>query len=204
MSTTSGAASDTAASAAPAPGETVVGPMVPRSTGWVLTLGGLIGLIAAGVLSIEKYLLLTNPFFTPSCELGSAVSCQTIMESPQAALFGFPNPYLGLVAFPVVLTLGVLVLTRVRFPRGIWVGLLLGCVAGAALVGWLMWQSLVVIQALCPYCMAVWVVTAVLLVQVARVVLGPRSALARVHLWLTLGLVVLIAGAVTAGILTVA
>jgi len=39
------------------------------------------------------------------------------------------------------------------------VGLQLGAVAGTVFVGWLMVQSLTVIHALCPYCMAVWAAT---------------------------------------------
>lgn len=171
-----------AAGGSPAPGRAPV--WVPASLGWVLTVGGLLGFIAAGILSIEKYLLLTNPFFVPSCELGAALSCQAIMDSPQSALFGFPNPYIGLAAFPVVITLGVLTIARTPLPRWIWGGLLAGCVAGMTFVLWLIWQSLTEIQALCPYCMVVWVVTSVLLVQVARVVLGRGNPVARRHGWI--------------------
>lgn len=148
----------------------------PRGTGWVLLVAGALGLLASGVLAVEKYLLLTNPFYAPSCELGGVVSCQAVMESWQSSLLGFPNPYLGLAGFSVVVTVGVVVLAGARLPRWFWAGLLTGTLAGFGLVLWLVWQSLVVISAVCPYCMVVWLVTTVLVVQVARVVLTTRTA----------------------------
>ncbi len=43
--------------------------------------------------------------------------------------------------------------------RWYWLGLQLGVGAGLAFVGWLAFQSLYRINALCPYCMVVWAVT---------------------------------------------
>ena len=42
--------------------------------------------------------------------------------------------------------------------RWYWQGLQVGVLAGLAFVGWLVFQSLYRIGALCPYCMAVWAV----------------------------------------------
>jgi hypothetical protein len=61
-------------------------------------------------------------------------------------------------AFPVVATLGILTVANVALPRWVWRGLLAGCVFGLGSVHWLMFQSLFRIQALCPYCMVVWIV----------------------------------------------
>nr|WP_279672441.1 vitamin K epoxide reductase family protein [Flexivirga meconopsidis] len=143
--------------------------------GWILSICGAIGLVAAGTLSIEKYKLLTNPFYAPSCNVSATINCGTVMQSDQAAAFGFPNPFIGLVGFAVVLTIGVAVLAGARFSRWFWWGLTAGVAAGLVFVGWLAFQSIFVIEALCPYCMAVWAVMLVLAGTMARCVIrAPR------------------------------
>lgn len=130
-----------------------------RLLGWVLTACGAVGTASAFALILDRIRLLENPEFVPSCSISPVLSCGSIMTSPQAEAFGFPNPLIGLVAFPVLATLGIVLLTGAALPRWIWAGLQLGTLLGAAFVHWLIGQSLYVIGALCPYCMAVWVVT---------------------------------------------
>lgn len=153
----------------------------PASVRWVLLVAGLIGLSAALMLSIEKYLLLTNPFYVTTCDLGSTLNCQDIMDSWQASVFGFPNPFIGLMGFAIVTAIGAGSLAGAAFRRWFWLGLLAGCVLAGIFVLWLMWQSVFAIGALCPYCMVVWVVVGVLLTQVPRVFAqqgsGPLAAL---------------------------
>jgi uncharacterized membrane protein len=141
-------------------------PPLSRARGWAITLAAAIGLAASAVLSIEKYRLLTNPLYAPTCSVSEMVNCTQVMQSEQSTLLGFPNPYLGLVAFAVVLTIGVGTLGGAAFPRWFWRSLAVGTAAGLVLVAWLAYQSIVVIEALCPYCMAVWAVTIVLAVTV--------------------------------------
>lgn len=131
----------------------------PRSMSWLLLLGGLLGLAGALALTIEKVKVLEDPSYTPSCSINPVVSCGSVMTSDQAAAFGFPNSLLGIAAFTVVVTLGVLSLARVRLPGWVWGGLAVGSALGAVFVQWLAFQSLYRIGALCPYCMVVWSVT---------------------------------------------
>ncbi|WP_433511543.1 vitamin K epoxide reductase family protein [Nonomuraea sp. CA-143628] len=131
----------------------------PRLLPWLLTLGGLVGLAAAFTLSVEKIALLKNPAYVPSCSLNPVLSCGSVMNTPQAEAFGFPNPLLGVVGFAIVTTVGVVLLTGAGLPRWFWLGLQVGVTFGAVFVHWLIYQSLYVIGALCPYCMAVWAVT---------------------------------------------
>ncbi|WP_242680100.1 vitamin K epoxide reductase family protein [Nocardioides sp. IC4_145] len=121
-------------------------------------VGALVGLIASAVLLIERLRLAEDPTYVPSCSLNPVLSCGSVMASDQASLFGFPNPLLGVGLFPVVVTTAVVLLTAARLPRWYWLGLQLGVTAALALVGWLAFQSLYRIGALCPYCMAVWAV----------------------------------------------
>lgn len=138
-----------------------------RHTAWVLVVGGLIGLYAAFQLTVEKVRVLSDPSYVPGCDLNPVLSCGSVIMTPQAEVFGFPNPILGLVGFSVVVVLGVLLTARVRFPDWVWRGLNLGALLGFGFVQWLVWQSLYSIGALCPWCMVVWVVTGPIFVWVS-------------------------------------
>lgn len=141
---------------------------------WVL-LAGIIGEVAAFVLTVEKVRQLQNPSYVPSCSINPVLSCGSVMLTKQASLFGFPNPMLGIAAFSVVIVTGVLAVAGVRLPRWYWAGLAGGTLLGAVFVHWLIYQSLYEIGALCPYCMVVWVVTMALLVVVTPIALRPLA-----------------------------
>lgn len=141
---------------------------------WVL-LAGVAGLAAATTLTVEKIHLLQDPSYVPSCSINPVLSCGSVMVTPQASAFGFPNPLIGIVAFTVVITSGVLALAKVRLPQWYWVGLAAGAALGVAFIHWLIFQSLYRIGALCPYCMVVWTVTIPLFAVVASVALRPLA-----------------------------
>nr|WP_075554265.1 vitamin K epoxide reductase family protein [Pseudonocardia sp. Ae505_Ps2] len=132
---------------------------MPRFLPWLLVVGGVLGLVSAFTLTVERIELLMDPSYTPSCSINPVLSCGSVMTTPQAAFFGFPNPLLGIGAFAVVVTTGVALLAGARFPRWWWVGLTVGSALGVVFVHYLIVQSLYRIGALCPYCMVVWVVT---------------------------------------------
>jgi uncharacterized membrane protein len=134
-------------------------PPQPRLTrlGWTQVVGGVLGFVAAFALILDRIELLKDPDFVPSCSINPLLSCGTIMQTDQAAVFGFPNPLMGIATFPVVILFGVLIAARTPLPRFAWRGLLIGSVLGFAFVHWLVFQSLYVIGALCPYCMVAWV-----------------------------------------------
>ena len=165
------------ASAEPTPAaeKPATGVRIPRlSAVWVL-IAGVVGLSAAAALTIEKIELLINPEYVPSCSINPVLSCGSVMITPQASAFGFPNSLIGIVAFTVVLVTGVLAVANVRLPQWYWAGLATGTLLGAAFVHWLIFQSLYNIEALCPYCMVVWTVTIPLLVVVASIALRPLA-----------------------------
>lgn len=124
---------------------------------WLLILCGSIGLLASGIIMIDKIKLLENPNQTFICDINPIVSCGSIMASEQSHAFGFPNPIIGLAAFPVVITTGVVMLAGAQLRRWYFIGLQLGTIFGIAFVHWLFFQSVYRIGALCPYCMVVWV-----------------------------------------------
>lgn len=123
-----------------------------------LLLGGLVGLVAAAVLLIERIRLAEDSSYVPTCSINPVLSCGSVMESAQASLLGFPNPVIGVAAFPVVIATGAAMLAGARLARWYWAGLQAGVTAAMVFVAWLVFQSLYRIGALCPYCMVVWAV----------------------------------------------
>jgi uncharacterized membrane protein len=130
-----------------------------RQTAWILIIGGIIGLVAAIELIIQKISVLSDPNFVPNCDINPILSCGSVINTEQASLFGFPNPVLGVIGFTIVIMFGALLFAGVELPRSMWLGLNLGALAGMVFVIWLVSQSLYVIGALCPWCMVVWAVT---------------------------------------------
>jgi uncharacterized membrane protein len=152
---------------------------------WVL-IAGVLGLAASVTLTIEKIEILIDPDYVPSCSLNPVLSCGSVMVTPQASAFGFPNSLMGIVAFSVVLVTGVLAITKVDLPRWYWVGLAIGSLLGTVFVHWLAWQSLYSIGALCPYCMVVWAVTIPLLVVATSIAAAPATSngvVRALHTW---------------------
>ena len=130
----------------------------PAALGWLYVIGGAIGLVSSFALIYEKLQSLANSDYVASCSINPVVSCGSVMDSSQAALFGFPNPLIGVAAFPVVITAGVALLSGYAAPRWFWLGMQVGTTLALVFIHWLIWSSLYSIGALCPYCMVVWVV----------------------------------------------
>jgi uncharacterized membrane protein len=136
----------------------------------LLVIAGALGELASFVLSVDKVQLLQDkldgkePVF--ACDFSVWVSCSSVMASWQSAAFGFPNAFIGVLGFAVVLTLGVVWLSGAPVRGWIWGGLQAGTVFGIAFVTWLQVQSIYKIGALCPYCMVVWAVMIPLFVGV--------------------------------------
>ena len=128
----------------------------PHTLGWILTIGGIVGLIASFMLTVERIAMLKDPNYMPTCSFDSVLQCSSVMASDQGSIFGFSNPLIGLAAFPVVIVAGVLALSRAWLPSWFFRWLLVGATYGLAFIAWLISQTLYEIRALCPYCMVVW------------------------------------------------
>ena len=151
-----------------------LGDPFPRLLPWTLLLGGLAGTAAAFALTVEKFSLLADSSYVPTCSLNPVLNCGSVMRTDQAEVFGFPNPLLGLIGFPLVAATGAALLAGARLQRWYWVGLQAGATFGLGLVLWLVFQSLYRINALCPYCMVVWAVTISVFWYVTLANLGTR------------------------------
>lgn len=128
-----------------------------RNVYWVLLAGAIMALIAAFVLSVEKIHLLNDPDAVLSCTFNVVLNCSTVMETWQASVFfGIPNMYIGMVAFPVILTVAVAALWGgAKFNRGFLLAMNFGILLGTSFAYWLFFNSVYVIQVLCPWCLVV-------------------------------------------------
>jgi uncharacterized membrane protein len=145
-------------------------------TAWLMVVLGAVGLVASAALMIERIAVATDPDYVPSCSINPIVTCTSAMLSPQGEVFGFPNPLLGVAGFPVIIATGAAMLAGARMARWYWTGLWLGGLGAVAFMHWLIVESLFSIEALCPYCMVVWVATTPLFAVVSAYAL-PRGAL---------------------------
>ncbi|MDX2679563.1 vitamin K epoxide reductase family protein [Streptomyces soliscabiei] len=133
-----------------------------RAYALFLVLTGAAGLLASWVITIDEFKLLEEPGFIPGCSLNPVVSCGSVMKSDQASVFGFPNPMLGLVAYGIVVCVGMSLSAGAAFPRWYWLTFTAGCLFGVGFVSWLQFESLYRINALCLWCCLAWVATILL------------------------------------------
>ncbi len=134
----------------------------------ILTAGAAIGLLASFVLSAEAIVIAKDPQTVLPCDISSAISCGAVGRHPSASIFGFPNAFIGLISFSVMLTVGVAGLMGTRFPKLFmylaWVGGMLGFIFAA----WMFTISYTVIGALCPWCLTTDVATLAVLWALTR------------------------------------
>ncbi|UFU01780.1 vitamin K epoxide reductase family protein [Ruania suaedae] len=118
---------------------------------------GILGLLAAVELMLDYLRVVADPSYVPACDINPLIGCGIFLGSWQSSAFGIPNTIIGMIAFPVLIATGVLLLSRVRLPRWYWRGLLAGATFGIGFVTWLQYQAFTQIGALCPYCLVVWI-----------------------------------------------
>jgi len=115
----------------------------------------LIALAAAFILTLEKFHLYENPNAVLSCSINVVLNCSTVMQTWQSHVFGFPNMLLGLIFFPVMITVALLGLSGTKFPRWFLIGANIGYLIAIAFSYWLFFSSVYAIQVLCPWCLLV-------------------------------------------------
>ncbi|MGC3953544.1 MAG: vitamin K epoxide reductase family protein [Propionicimonas sp.] len=143
-----------------------------QSNTWIFSymLGSsLISLIASLVLSIEAIHLAQDPTAALSCNLNEVISCGKVGITWQANLFGWPNAFLGLIAEPVVITIAVASLGKVKFPRWFMLAAQIVYTIGLGFAYWLFYQSMFVINALCPWCLLVTLSTTLVFTSLTHV-----------------------------------
>ncbi|MCX2748656.1 vitamin K epoxide reductase family protein [Arthrobacter sp. MI7-26] len=127
-----------------------------RPIAWLLLVTGAIAWLASGALVLEKLQVLIDPNHATVCDVNPWVSCGSVMKTPQSSVFGFPNMFIGIVAFAVIITTAMAIFAGAKFARWYWIGLQTGVTLGFIFIVWLWSQALYVIHILCPFCMVVW------------------------------------------------
>lgn len=128
----------------------------PRGFAAMLLITSLIAITATIIIIVERSILAVNPDHRTSCDLNPWMSCGKVMQSWQAGTFGFPNTYIGIVGFSVLITVAVSLFAGARFARWYWLLMNLGILAGLGFAGWLWYAAVYQINTLCLYCMIVW------------------------------------------------
>ena len=130
-----------------------------KTLGWLLFGGGIVGWFSSFTLTVDKIKLLEDPNYISSCNVNSILACGNIVKTSQASIFGFPNSLIGVSSFPILALIGVYILLNGHVFK--WMLQIIALVSGLAtvFVSWLAFQSIYVIEILCPYCIVVWGMT---------------------------------------------
>lgn len=126
---------------------------------YILIIAGIIGSIASFVLTYDKIHVIQDPNYSPGCNLNPILSCGSVMKTEQASLLGVPNTIFGLIAFSILFTFGVLLASGAKVKKWVWLGAQLAVTVGVVFMHYLFFQGVYRINAICPWCFAVWMVT---------------------------------------------
>lgn len=140
-----------------------------RKTYIAMLISSTLSLIASLVLSIDAWKLAGNPNSKFACDINAVVSCGKVAKAWQSNLLGFPNPFIGLITEPVVITVAIAGLGLVAFPK--YFLRVAHVIYGLGLVFalWLLSQSFFVIKAFCPWCLLVTVSTVTVFSTMTRI-----------------------------------
>lgn len=122
----------------------------------VLAIASAAALTASFWQAAERINMLKNPSLDLSCNINPVVDCGSVMSHRLAALFGFPNAFIGMVMFSMLLLAGLLLLSgNVLNKKAMNVVLLLATLAAGFSV-WFFGASLYVIGKVCIFCLVIW------------------------------------------------
>lgn len=142
-----------------------------RDNRWIfasMLVGAILSLIASFVLSVEAIELAGNPNAVLTCSVNTIINCATVASHPSATIFGFPNSFLGLLAEPVVITVAIAGLSGVKFPRKFMFVAQICYTLGFLFAYYLLYVSMFIIQALCPWCLLVTLSTTFVFFSITR------------------------------------
>lgn len=164
-----------------------------RDNRWIfisMLLGAIGSLVAAFVLSVEAFHLARNPDAILSCSVNLIVNCATVAKHPTNELFGFPNSFIGLMSEPVVISVAIAGLAGVRFPRLFMFTAQIFYTLGFIFALTLLYISMFIIQALCPWCLLVTLTTILVWFAITRYNIRennlflPENASKLAHAWI--------------------
>lgn len=119
----------------------------------VMALGAALGLLASFVLSVEAVELAKNSNAVLPCDINAALSCGAVGKHETASILGFPNAFIGVVSFSVMLTVAMAGLMGAKLPKLFMYLAWAGAVTGIIFAAWMFMVSYSVIGVLCPWCL---------------------------------------------------
>lgn len=131
---------------------------IRRTLPFIFIITAIIGLAASFALTYDKVHFLKDPSYVPACNINPIISCGSVMKTQQADLLGMPNTVFGIAGFSILLFLGLVLATGSKLHKNLW-----RLINGAVLVGfvffvYLFFEGVYRINAICPYCFAVWLI----------------------------------------------
>ena len=128
-------------------------------------LVGAIAFAASAMLVYEHLQIAKDASHVSVCDMNAILNCGTVMRTPFAEVFGFPNPYIGLVGYAITITLATVLLTGAHFSRWYWICMNIGHFLAFCFIVYLWFHTTFVIGALCLFCMIVWIMQIILLAK---------------------------------------
>lgn len=125
----------------------------------ILVYGSLIGLIASFWQAAERIHMLKNPGIELSCNLNPVVDCGSVLGNSQAAVFGPPNAFIGMVVFSLLFAFGLQ-----RISGGSWTSFVskVAVIFSIIIMSFSIWffsVSLYSIGKVCIFCVFIWAVS---------------------------------------------
>lgn len=122
----------------------------------VLTGTSLVALIASFWQAAERIHMLKDPGLDLSCNLNPIVDCGGVMSHKLAALFGFPNTFIGMVMFSMLAVTGIYLLLGNSINKKAQHIILGLSVLALGFSFWFFGVSLYIIGKICLFCLAIW------------------------------------------------
>lgn len=129
-----------------------------RTLNYIFLIAGIVGLLASFVLTYDKIQYLKNPSYVPSCNINPIISCGSVMKTEQADLLGLPNTVFGIAGFSALLFLGLMLASGSKLHKNLWRLVNAATLVGFSFFIYLFFEGVYRINAICPYCFAVWLV----------------------------------------------
>jgi uncharacterized membrane protein len=119
---------------------------------YILLLFSITGFWAAFTISFEKFMILTNPLYTPGCSINIWIDCGKVMNSQYATMFGFPNSWLGLIGWPMAWLTVLYLLTHKQLSK-VFMLIAMLITIPAVIISYI-WTYLAFFEigAVCPWC----------------------------------------------------
>lgn len=154
-----------------------------RGLGWLLVVGGAVGLLLSIARSAENSGLFD---LLPRCGPGPVLGCEPAATTAWDPLIAL----VGVAGFAVTTAVGLALLSGATLPRRAWFGLQLAIIAGTGFTHILVLRNLYAIDAFCTYCLLAAALSIPMLTATTSHILRseplstpswPRTALSRVR-----------------------